>query len=166
MKPEPVVKIRPTRLADDVRLLSMMKLFNQSESIPWRPQRVRPALRRLLREPRLGVVLVAEIPGSALVGYVIATFNYDLEFAGSDAFVTELFVKPSRRGRGLGKTLLEAVTSAVHAASAKAIHLLVSPRNRVARSLYESSGFEAVPRLMMTRMLGTTRGPPKARNRR
>jgi ribosomal protein S18 acetylase RimI-like enzyme len=140
-------------LADDVALLRLMQPFNLAEEIPWRPKRVRAALRRLLRDARLGVVLVAEARDHALVGYVVATFNYDLEFAGPDAFVTELFVEPAARRDGLGTRLLEAAVSSLRAAGAAAVHLLVRPTNRAARSLYARRGFEEVPRLMMTRQL-------------
>jgi ribosomal protein S18 acetylase RimI-like enzyme len=146
-------KIRRARLADAAALLQLMKPFNLAEEIPWRPRRVRVALRRLLRDVRLGIVLVAEARDRALVGYVVATFNYDLEFAGPDAFVTELFVRPAARRDGLGTRLLEAAISSLRAAGAAAVHLLVRPENRSARSLYAGLGFEEVPRLMMTRQL-------------
>lgn len=148
------LKIRRARLSDVPALLPMMARFNHGEGIPWRPRRVIPALRHLLGHPRLGSVLVAE--GSApprLIGYAVATYNYDLEFAGPDAFVTEIYVRPGHRGRGLGRRLLEATAGQVSAGGARALHLLVKPGNRHARLLYERSGFEVVPRLMMTRPL-------------
>jgi ribosomal protein S18 acetylase RimI-like enzyme len=130
----------------------MMAPFNRSEDIPWRPRRVAGALRRLLRDSRLGVVIVGEEKATgALVGYVVATLNYDLEFAGSDAFVTELFVRPQSRGCGLGQQLLSAVTTRMRALGAGALHLLVRPDNQSARRLYEQAGFQVMPRLMMTR---------------
>jgi len=100
------------------------------------------------------VVLVAEERvGRRLAGYVVATFNYDLEFAGADAFVTELFVLPAARGRGIGRRLLDAAATKVRGAGAGALHLLVHPGNRVARALYRKAGFEEVPRRVMTRAL-------------
>jgi len=38
---------------------------------------------------------------------VLCHGRYDLEFAGRDAFVTELFVEPESRRRGLEGRLLE-----------------------------------------------------------
>lgn len=148
-------KLRAARLADVPGLLAMMAPFNRSEGIIWRPKPVARALRRLLRDSRLGAVQVAEGSArSALLGYIVATFNYDLEFAGPDAFVTELFVKPANRGRGLGRRLIEAMTVQMRASGAHAVHLLVRPENRAARRLYQSAGFQLVPRLVMTRTLG------------
>ena len=147
-----VTSLRSARQADAAGLLAMMGPFNRSEGIPWRPRRVAGALRQLLRDSRLGAVIVAEdAVTDALVGYVVATFNYDLEFAGPDAFVTELFVKPESRGCGLGQQLLAAMTTRMRAAGAGALHLLVRPENRSARRLYGRAGFLRVPRLMMTK---------------
>jgi ribosomal protein S18 acetylase RimI-like enzyme len=147
-----VTSLRSAHLTDAVGLLAMMGPFNRSEGIPWRPRRVAGALRRLLRDSRLGAVIVAEEKATgALAGYVVATLNYDLEFAGPDAFVTELFVTPENRGCGLGRRLLAAMTTRMRAVGAGALHLLVRPENQSARRLYERAGFRIVPRLMMTR---------------
>ena len=151
-KPPLVVTIRNARGADVPALLELMAPFNRSERIPWRAKPVEGALRRLLREPRLGTVMVAQQAKSTrLVGYVVATFNFDLEFAGLDAFVTELFVRPEVRERGVGRRLLATIAARMRAAGAGALHLLVRPDNLAARLLYEATGFEEVPRSMMTR---------------
>ena len=150
--------IRRARRADVDALLKMMAPFNRSEGIPWRPRSVAGALRRLLREPRLGLVLVAQQAKSTrLVGYVVATFNFDLEFAGPDAFVTELFVRSEARERGVGRRLLGAAAVAMRSAGAGALHLLVRPDNLAARLLYEAAGFEEVPRVIMTRTFAPRR---------
>jgi ribosomal protein S18 acetylase RimI-like enzyme len=156
-----VTKLRVARAADTEALLALMQPFNRSEDIPWRPRRVAAALERLLAEPRLGVVLVAEQAGGTLAGYVVATYNYDLEFAGADAFVTELFVRPEARRAGIARRLLEAVAREVRRAGAAALHLLVRPDNAKARALYRKAGFDEIPRLMMTRQL-PRRAPRKS----
>ena len=156
--PPMAVTLRRARPADAAPLLKMMAPFNRSEGIPWRPRTVAGALRRLLREKHLGVVMVAQQANSTrLVGYVVVTFNFDLEFAGPDAFVTELFVRPEVRERGVGRRLLGAVAAAMRSAGAGALHLLVRPDNLAARLLYQAMGFEDVPRLMMTRTFARRR---------
>jgi ribosomal protein S18 acetylase RimI-like enzyme len=99
-------------------------------------------------------VLVAEArAGGDLHGYAVVTFGYDLEFAGPDAFVTEIFVRPPHRGTGEGRRLLEAITAAMRKGGASAIHLAVRPANRVARRLYETAGFQPIPRLVLSKPL-------------
>jgi ribosomal protein S18 acetylase RimI-like enzyme len=147
-------KIRPARLSDLPELVAMMGAFNRADQVPWRRQRVLPALRRLLREPRLGRVVVAEGPARGdLHGYAVGTFGYDLEFAGPDAFVTEIFVRPRCRGAGEGRRLLEAITQEMRRGGAGAIHLAVRRANRIARRLYETAGFAPIPRLVLSKRL-------------
>lgn len=138
--------------ADDI--LPLMVAFNLAESIVWRPEVMVPALHQLLNLANLGIVLVARSGADRrLVGYSLATFGYDIEFAGRDAFVTELFVDSAERGRGLGRRLLEATLEHLRQNGVNAAHLMVRPENDRARSLYESHGFHVSPRIMMTKSL-------------
>jgi ribosomal protein S18 acetylase RimI-like enzyme len=147
-------RIRPARLSDLPELVAMMAAFSRADHVPWRRQRVLPALRRLLRDPRLGRVVVAEArAGGDLCGYAVGTFGYDLEFAGPDAFVTEIFVRPRHRGTGEGRRLLDAITEAMRRGGAAAIHLAVRPANRVARRLYETAGFAPIGRVVLSKRL-------------
>jgi len=135
-------------------ILPLMVAFNQAESIVWRPEVMVPALHRLLNDQNLGLVLMARSgAGPGLVGYSLATFGYDIEFAGRDAFVTELFVDAASRGRGLGRRLLESTLEHLRQRNVNAAHLVVRPENQRARSLYESHGFEVSPRILMTKQL-------------
>lgn len=146
--------MEPARLEDQDELLPLMIEFNRAEGIVWRAQPMTLALGRILREPELGLVLVARSGDRrALGGYAIATFGYDLEFAGRDAFVTELFVAAPFRGQGWGRALLRSVVEALRERETRAVHLMVSPENERARTLYESVGFAVSPRIMMTREL-------------
>lgn len=157
MKPPSVDIVRAT-IEHAPRIVPLMHAFNEAEKIAWRPDTMIEALRRLLREPALGLGVVArERDSAAMVGYGLATFGFDLEFAGRDSFVTELYVEPVRRGLGIGRDLLEAMVRELGEAGANAVHLMVRPENEKARTLYESHGFHEVPRLLMTRL---TR-PPK-----
>jgi ribosomal protein S18 acetylase RimI-like enzyme len=154
MTPADRPKLRRARRADAEPLLRLMAAFNRDEEIPFRRARVAPGLRRLLRERRLGVVVVAESADRrGLDGYAVGTFGFDLEFAGPDAFLTEIYVRPDQRGRRLGAYLLEAVTGALRDGGARAVTLLVRPKNTAARRLYARAGFEEIPRLAMVRRI-------------
>jgi ribosomal protein S18 acetylase RimI-like enzyme len=144
--------IRPATAADVPALLVLMEPFNVGERIPWRPAAIEQALRELLDRPELGFVLVA-CERAQVLAYTVLTYNYDLEWAGLDAFVTELWVEPQARGRGLGEQLLQAAEQRALAAHAHALHLMVRPENEGARRLYARQGYEVVPRLVMTKPL-------------
>jgi ribosomal protein S18 acetylase RimI-like enzyme len=148
------VTVEPALVEDEGALLPLMIDFNREEGIAWKPEAMTAALRRLLVEHDLGLVVIArDGQAGSVVGYGIATFGYDLEFAGRDAFVTELFVTPAQRRRGLGRKLLASLVEALRTRDTRAVHLMVNPVNERARSLYAGAGFVVSPRIMMTREL-------------
>lgn len=141
-------------LADAPAVLRLIALLYADEKIVFRAQAMEEALRRLLAETALGLVLVAREPGKHdVIAYGVATLGYDVEFAGPDAFVTDLYVEQAHRGRGLGQRMLDALIEALRARGVKAVHLMVRPENDKARALYAGMGFEDVPRVMMTKSL-------------
>jgi SAM-dependent methyltransferase/GNAT superfamily N-acetyltransferase len=148
--------VEPASVAHVSQILPLMEEFNAFEGIPWKPETMVPALERLLADSAIGFGLLARDPSTgALVGYGLATMGYDVEYGGADAFVTELFVAPSWRGRGIGRMLLDAIVAALEARGACAIHLMVRPENVAAHALYSGRGFRDVPRLLMTRPTGS-----------
>jgi ribosomal protein S18 acetylase RimI-like enzyme len=143
-----------TRLAtpDDTRgLLEMMREFNAIEMIAW-DERIERGLRALFADASKGRVIVGEADG-AIFGYVVVTWGFDLEFGGPDAFITEVYVRADRRGRGLGRELVQAAERIAREGGAGAVHLMVRPENAPALALYRRAGFEAVPRLLMTKKI-------------
>lgn len=144
--------IREATLADTPALLELMRPFNEHEAIQWDRERTERAVRPLLEANDLGFLLVAD-RGAGLLGYVVVTFNYDLEWGGRDAFVTELWVVPEARQAGWGRALLRAAEVRARTHEVLALHLVVRPENEVARRLYAEAGFEPVPRIMLTKAL-------------
>lgn len=155
---EQSVDIVRASIDDERDIVPLMAVFNEAEGITWQPETMVPALRELLGSPGVGLVLVARDRASgAAAGYGIATFGFDIEFAGADAVITELFVDARFRGRQIGQLLLESLEQVLRERGCHALHLVVRPENTVARSLYERLGFRVVPRLLMTKDL--THGP-------
>jgi ribosomal protein S18 acetylase RimI-like enzyme len=153
MKPESI-EITRAGVDDESEIVPLMAAFNEAEGILWRPKTMVPALRHLLRDSGIGSVLLARDRASrAALGYGIVTFGYDIEFSGADAFVTELFVESASRRRGIGRALLDSLVLTLRDRGTRAVHLMVRPENRSARSLYESREFRLVPRLLMTKRL-------------
>ena len=146
------VDIRLATAADADPLLPLMQAFNAEEAIPWRPDAMRAAFVELTGDPRLGFALVALAAG-APVGYVVVTYGYDLEWAGRDAFVTELFVAASARRRGIAHRLLRDAEANARRHDTHALHLVVRPANEAAMALYRHAGFDVIPRVVMTKVL-------------
>jgi ribosomal protein S18 acetylase RimI-like enzyme len=61
--------------------------------------------------------------------------------AGLEAYLAELYVRPSHRGGGLGRALLEAAMEQARARGADRIELGTTEDDVVARHLYERCGF-------------------------
>ena len=110
------------------------------------------ALRRLLAEPQAGLVWVAEQDGE-LVAYLAVTFGYSLEYHGPDAFIDEVYVAPSHRGRGLGRAAIALAEAACRERGVGALHLEVERTNIRAEALYRRAGFREGDRRLMTRRL-------------
>ena len=144
-----IITAGPEHEAD---IIPLMIAFNKTELITWRPATMIPGLRELLRSPHRGIVQLAR-DGDRVLGYGIATFGYDIEFSGEDAFITELFVDGHARRRGTGRLLLQSLVLALRKRGTKAVHLMVRPENELARALYQKLAFRVIPRLLMTKEL-------------
>jgi len=110
----------------------------------------RGALVRLMRDPSLGRLWMI-CDGQTPVGYVAVTFGYSLEFQGRDAFIDELFIAASHRGRGWGKRALRHTEAACREDGVNALLLEVTPDNTAAATLYRALGFEDHRRRLMSK---------------
>ena len=74
-------------------------------------------------------------------GFAELRFRPSLYTGALDAYLEELYVIPERRGRGLGRALLEAAMEHARKRGAAHIDLGTSEDDTAARTLYESAGF-------------------------
>jgi ribosomal protein S18 acetylase RimI-like enzyme len=94
-------------------------------------------LRGLLDAGEVIVLLGGEGPdGLALLRLRPALWSETL-----DCYLEELYVVPDRRGRGLGRALMEAAMDAARGAGAVHMDLGTAETDTAARALYESLGF-------------------------
>ena len=110
----------------------------------WTPEVSARAWARTLAEQADGgaprdVVLVAEDGVGALVALVSGTSAAD-DPAGSIAEIGALYVRPDRRGRGIGGSLLRAAAGELAALGFATLHLGVLTANLPARGFYEAMG--------------------------
>ena len=95
------LRLRLATRADVAPLLSMMADFNRSEGISFDRPAFERALVRLLRDPSVGFVGLFVESGKP-IGYAVLSYGFDLEWGGRDALLTEIYLFPERRRRGLG----------------------------------------------------------------
>jgi GNAT superfamily N-acetyltransferase len=143
------VKIRFASARDFDRLLRLVAAYYRFDSIAFDQRVTGGALRRLLREKSLGRAWVID-SGRELAGYAIVTYNYDLEFGGIEAIMTDLFIAQRHRRKGLGARMIEAVRDFCRREGIGALELQVSRRNDAAQAFYRALGFEALDRIVMS----------------
>jgi ribosomal protein S18 acetylase RimI-like enzyme len=146
-----VFAIRPATLDDLPRVLAWTRALNAVESIVIEDGPLETATRHLLGSPELGGVWVITRDGAA-IGQAVVTYGYDLEFAGRDSFLTELWIDPEHRGNGAATEALRLLAGELRDRGVHALHLQVRPDNPAYR-LYARAGFTASPRTVMTRRL-------------
>ena len=95
-------------------------------------------VRELIASGDITVLLGGEGP----YGLAVLRFRPSIWTKGLDCYLEELYVVPERRGRGLGRALMEAAIDTARAACATHMDLGTSEDDVAARSLYESLGFD------------------------
>jgi ribosomal protein S18 acetylase RimI-like enzyme len=102
----------------------------------------------LIESGELAVLLAAD----GRDGFAVLRFRPSVYTGALDAYLEELYIVPERRGRGLGRALLETAMEHARERGAARIELNTSENDVAARALYESVGF--------TNREGGPDGPP------
>lgn len=85
------------------------------------------------------IVVVADDPGSTIVGYAFANPTDDDETTFS---LAHIYVRPDRWGEGIGRQLLESVERTVRSRGGERITLGVMSENERAIRFYEEAGYD------------------------
>jgi ribosomal protein S18 acetylase RimI-like enzyme len=133
-------------------LLDLMREFYADEGLAYDRAVVRDALEPLLAGSPFGRIWALHHQAE-VIGYVVLTLGYSLEYGGADAFVDELYVCPAFRRRGAGRQALEHVAAAARVLGARMLHLEVNRTNTGAQALYRQAGFQDHGRCLLTRPL-------------
>jgi ribosomal protein S18 acetylase RimI-like enzyme len=133
------VGVRRANATDADAIGRLLHDFNREFDDPtpepaWLAERVR----RLIAEDELAVLLVGQGPD----GLAALRFRPAIWSEGLECYLAELYVVPERRGRGLGRALMEAAIELARRAGADTMDLGTAEDDRAARALYESMGFD------------------------
>jgi GNAT superfamily N-acetyltransferase len=135
----------------NLRLLKrLLKAYHAFDHIPFREREITVGLRAFVRDRTLGRAWLIQVQDQ-IVGYVIVIFWFDLEFGGRTAAITDLYLVPSHRQKGLGRKTLEFVEKYCRQAGLDALELQVERRNLVARRFYKRNGFHPHDRVPMSK---------------
>jgi GNAT superfamily N-acetyltransferase len=130
--------VRLASVADAPEIARLLHDFNTEFSEPTPGAEVlAPRVERLIAADESTFLLAGGGPdGLAQIRFRSAVFE-----EGSVAYLEELYVVPARRGRGLGRALLDATLELARRRGAARIEVGTSEADTAALALYESAGF-------------------------
>lgn len=104
------------------------------------PEKQRRALHEILSDASLGRIYVVR-EGAKIIAMACLLYTVSTAEGGKAAWLEDVVVRPERRGRGVGRTLLEHVAAKARAEGVLRITLLTDADNKRAHALYEGLGF-------------------------
>lgn len=111
------------------------------------------ALKPLLSGGPEGAVWLVGPPRAPL-GYVIVTFGWNVGLGGREAWIEDVFVRPSVRRRGIGREVLHAIGVSLRQAGVRALQVRIPEKETTAISFCASAGFSPDPAMsLMTDLL-------------
>ncbi|MEX0810005.1 MAG: GNAT family N-acetyltransferase [Dongiaceae bacterium] len=133
------ITIRKARAADAAEIARLANLFGALEGEPNDIFSAAIVLRDGFGPKPAFEVLLAECDGRA-VGYALFDEFYNSEIPGRGIWLSDLFVDPDLRGKGLGKRLMAAVARAAVERGCVSLWWGVRNRNAKARAFYSAFG--------------------------
>jgi ribosomal protein S18 acetylase RimI-like enzyme len=138
--------------SDIEALLMFMREYYEFDHLPFDEQRARVAVVGFLADESLGRVWLIRYQGEE-IGYLVLTLGYSLEYGGRDAFIDEVYIRESYRGKGIGKIALAFAEDVCRALGVRALHLEVERANTAAYGLYRKVGFVDHDRYLLTKRI-------------
>lgn len=133
-------------------ILEFMKDFYTIDHYPFKPERIRPNLHKLISDNSIGRLWLVEY-SEQKVGYLALTFGFSFEYGGRDAFIDEFFIKEGFRGKGIGKLVLKLLEPLALEAGVQTLHLEVEPHNSAGNQLYLNAGFKGNDRILLNKAI-------------
>ncbi|SLN19276.1 GNAT family N-acetyltransferase [Roseisalinus antarcticus] len=121
-------------------VLPLVARFHEEYGLDTTEEHREMALTPLLEGSPLGAVWIFG-PARAPVGYMVVTFSWSLAMGGMDAYLDEIYIRPSVRGRGIASEALHAVGKALREGNVRALHLEVDRSAPATQRLFEKAGF-------------------------
>ena len=143
-----MITFKPLEISDISIITQMMQDFYAIDNYPMDVEVAKTLFQEFITHEHLGKswLIYSE---NEIVGYIILTFIFSFEYGGKIAFVDELFIKETARGKGFGKEAIQFIQQEVPKLSLKLLYLEVEPHNENAQKLYLAHDFELHNRKLM-----------------
>ena len=133
-------------------LVDFVGRYYAFDGIPFHPFDVRRSLLQLVGDPRLGKAFILQVNGIS-AGYAILTIGFDHEVGGRIGTITDFYLDPAFRRRGIGTETLARLEKEAIKLGLEALELQVVNDNGPARGLYRKMGFQAADRIPMCKRI-------------
>ena len=132
------VEVRCATVADAGAIARLLYDFNREFGDPTPPPEALADRVRLVVGSGESMVLLA---GAGPDGLALLRFRPAIWSAGTECYLAELYVVPERRGRGIGRALMNESIAQARLRGADNMDLGTGESDVAARALYESLGF-------------------------
>ena len=139
---------KPLEIANIEIITQMMQDFYAIDNYPIDVEKSKKLFQEFITNENLGKswLIFSE---NEIVGYIILTFIFSFEYGGKIAFIDELFIKETARGKGIGKEAIQFIQREVPKLSLKLLYLEVETHNENAQKLYLAHDFKLHNRKLM-----------------
>ena len=142
--------MRPATFSDIPALIDLMTEFYAESGYALDCPLATTAFTTLLADQRLGYVWLIQAE-SAVVGHVVVTLKFAMEYGGMVACIDDLYVVPAARNKGLSTAALLHIREVCERTGIRAITVEVGADNGPAQAAYRRVGFlEAANRQLLS----------------
>jgi diamine N-acetyltransferase len=145
------VQFKVATPAEIDRLMNLMREYYAYDQHEWDEPKLRAALELFFTDEHFGRAWVI-FDAEQAIGYLVVTLGFSLEFLGKDAFIDEIYVRPSHQGKGIGKQAMQLAEDYCREEGVKSIHLEVENHNTIG-AFYRQLGYEDEESTFMTKWL-------------
>ena len=139
---------KPLQFSDITCITKLMQEFYTIDNYPINLEISKKLFKDFIADENLGKAYLICVDNE-IVGYTIITYVFSFEYKGKIAFIDELYVKDSFRGKGIGSETIEYIKNECHKLKLKLIYLEVENHNLKAQKLYIANDFEFHNRKIM-----------------
>jgi GNAT superfamily N-acetyltransferase len=139
------VRVEPISASQLEALLPLIAAYQRFYEVPdVDDERNRAFFSRFLAPSDDGMLLGAW-RGDQLVGYACLYWHFTSLVPAETVLMNDLYVAEAERGKGIGRTLIEASVNVARERRAHQLQWVTAPDNETARRLYDSTGAESEP---------------------
>jgi RimJ/RimL family protein N-acetyltransferase len=143
-----MIAFHPLTKSDIEIIVPMVQDFYALYNYPIHIETSKKLFTTFIKDKKLGQCwLISD--DKTIVGYVILTYVFSFEHQGQIAFLDELFITKSARGKGIAKNTLGFIRNYAFQKNLRIIYLEIEPHNEAAKNLYLKNDFILHNRALM-----------------